>query len=117
MRATVTNAGLSDARNAIITAVVPASITLNAGSVVASLPGKVMTTTGAIIWQGDIPRGQTLVMNFNGGLPPISPKMMQVWLQATALADDQQGRLTQSSITLAPYTSRIFYPFIPVEAK
>jgi hypothetical protein len=117
MRATVTNAGLSDARNAIITAVVPASITLNAGSVVASLPGQVMTTTGAIIWQGDIPLGQTLVMNFNGSLPPISPKMLQVWLQATALADDQQGRLTQSSITLAPYTSRIFYPFIPVEAK
>jgi subtilisin family serine protease len=117
LRVTVTNAGLSDARNAIITAVVPPSITLNAGPLAASLPGHVMTATGAIFWQGDIPRGQTLTLDIQGRMPALTPRMTRIRLQATALADDPHGRLTQASVTLAPFTARLFHPYMPVDAR
>lgn len=112
LRTTVKNAGLADARNAIITTVVPSTVTLNAGAVIASLPGKIVTTTSAIIWQGNIPQGQTLTLDVKGEMPALNAKTLQIWMQAAVLADDRTGRLTQAVITLAPFTDRIYYPFM-----
>ena len=117
LQVTVANSGLSDARNAIITTVVPPSVTLLADSVIANLPGKVTTTTTAIIWQGDIPQGQTLSIDINGRMPSISIKALQSWMPATAVADDRVGGLTQATIALLPFTHRVYYPFIPIDSK
>lgn len=117
LRAAVKNAGLSDARNAIITTVVPNTVTLDAGSVAASLPGKIVTTTSAIIWQGDIPQGQTLTIDVKGKMPALNPRTLQIWMQAAVLADDREGRLTQATVTLAPFTDRTYWPFMATDSK
>jgi hypothetical protein len=117
LRTTVKNAGLNDARNAVITTVVPATVTLDAGSVVASLPGKIVTTTSAIIWQGDIPQGATLTLDVRGKMPVLTTKTLQTWLLAAVQADDRSGRLTQATITLAPFTDHTYWPFMARDSK
>lgn len=117
LRTMVKNAGLSDARNATITTVVPTSVTLNSDTITANLPGKIVTTTTTIAWQGDIPQGQTLILDVTGSLPPLSSKALRSWMQATVMANDGSGRLTQANVTLLPFTTRSYWPFMAHDAK
>ncbi len=117
LRTRVKNAGLSDARDAVITTVVPATVKLNVTSVTTNLPGKIVKTTSAIIWQGDIPQGQTLTLDVTGKMPALGAHALNMWLQAAALADDRSGRLTQTTVTLAPFTSRLYWPFFARDGR
>jgi hypothetical protein len=89
---------------------------LNSNEIVANLPGKIVTSTSFIVWEGNIPQGQTLVLDLAGDLPPISQKALQTWMQAAVLADDG-NRLTQSSVTLSPFTLRNYWPFMARDGK
>ena len=117
LRVRVPNAGLSIAQNAVITVVVPSSVTLLAGSLIASLPGTVTTTTSTLVWQGDIPQGQVLTLDLKGSLPLLSAHALRSWMPATVMADDRKGGLTQATIALLPFTAHVYYPFMPKDAR
>jgi hypothetical protein len=105
----ITNTSDLAAPNAIITAVVPPSLSID--SLATLLPNTATDATRMVI-KTAVPPHASFMTQYRIFLPRFNAQALEAYNHAV-IVDDGAGNLAQTSIWIAPRTTRLRYPFAP----
>jgi hypothetical protein len=107
----LTNTSAIEARQAVLSATVPPSLTLEL--IPASAPADALRLSAEqLVLTITVPAGGVTERSYRITMPPFGPEALPAY-QHAVVVDDKAGGLAAATLWLVPPTRRLFYPLMP----